>query len=67
MRASYGIVERAMAGNINDPNTVTIVFAVTDMAKAKARVVSPGLKKIMTDFGVDGPPQISWFKWVVMS
>jgi len=64
-RATNGLVLRAMARGIDDPNTVTLLFAITDMAKAKARVTSPELKKIMTDAGVDGPPQFTWFKWVI--
>ena len=63
-RAANGLVERAMARGVDDPNTVTILFAITDMAKAKARATSPELKKIMTDAGVDSAPQITWFKWV---
>jgi hypothetical protein len=43
---------------------VTILFAITDMAKAKARVASPELKKIMADAGLVGPPTLTWFKWV---
>jgi len=62
-RATNGIVLRALARGVDDAKTVTILFAVTDMAKAKARVGSPDLKKIMTDAGVDGPPTITWFKW----
>lgn len=65
-RASNGLVERLLARSIDDPNTVTLLFAITDMAKAKARVGSPELKKIMTDAGVDSDPQITWFKWVAM-
>jgi hypothetical protein len=65
-RAANGLVDRGMARGIDDPNTVTLLFAITDMAKAKARVNSPELKKTMTDAGVDGPPQITWFKWVKM-
>lgn len=62
-RSADGLVDRGMARNVDDPNTVTVLFAVTDMAKARARVASPELKKIMTDGGVDGPPTITWFKW----
>ncbi len=65
-RAANGLVDRAMARGLDDPNTVTLLFAVTDMDKAKARVNSPELKKIMTDGGVDGPPQMTYFKWVKM-
>ncbi|MCW3125513.1 MAG: hypothetical protein JWO03_1171 [Bacteroidetes bacterium] len=64
-RAANGLVLRGMTRGIEDPNTVSILFAITDMAKAKARVASPELKKIMTDAGVDGKPSINWFKWVM--
>ena len=63
-RSAYGIVDRALAQNADDPNTVTLLFAITDMAKLKARLASPDMKKIMTDAGVDGPPTITFFKWV---
>jgi quinol monooxygenase YgiN len=63
-RAANGFVLRALARDADDPNTVTILFAITDMAKAKARVASPELKKVMTDAGVTGPPTLTWFKWV---
>jgi hypothetical protein len=63
-RAANGMVDRAMARSIDDPNTVTLLFAITDMTKAKARANSEELKKIMTDAGVDGPPTMTYFKWV---
>lgn len=55
-RASFGMIDRGMARGVDDPNMVYLVFAISDMAKAKARGASPELKKIMTDAGVDGPP-----------
>jgi hypothetical protein len=61
-RAENGLVERGMARDIDDPNRVTVVFAITDMVKAKARVGSEELKKLMTDAGVEGPPQIVFYK-----
>jgi quinol monooxygenase YgiN len=64
VRAANGMIKRGLARGADDPNTVSLLFAVTDMAKAKARVASADLKKIMTDAGVDGPPAIAWFKWV---
>ena len=64
VRAANGMLDRGMTRNIDDPNTVGILFAITDMAKLKARLASPELKKVMTDAGVDGPPQITFFKWV---
>ncbi len=51
-RASNGLIDRAISRNIDDPNTVYITFAVSDMTKAKARLKSAELKKIMTDAGV---------------
>ena len=63
-RAGYGLVERGLGRGIDDPNMVYIVFAITDMAKAKARIGSPELKKLMKEAGVDGPPQIVYYKLV---
>ena len=67
VRAANGLVERLLARSADEANTVTILFAVTDMGKAKARVSSPDLQKIMTDAGVDGPPTLTWFKWVPLN
>lgn len=61
-RMENGLLDRGMARGIEDPNMVYLVFAITDMAKAKARINSPELKKIMTDAGVVGPPQIFFYK-----
>ena len=63
-RAENGLVDRGLGRGIDDPNMVSIVFAVTDMAKAKARIASEELKKIMTDAGVEGPPQIIYYRLV---
>jgi hypothetical protein len=63
-RAGFGLVDRMLARNLDDSNMVYIVFAVTDMAKAKARGSSPELKKIMTDAGVDSPPTIRYYRLV---
>ena len=60
-RAGYGMVERGMARGMDDPNMVYIVFAVTDMDKAKARITSEELKTLMTDAGVEGPPSITFY------
>jgi hypothetical protein len=43
---------------------VYVLFVVTDVAKAKARVASPELKKLMTDAGVDEPATVTFFKVV---
>ncbi len=61
-RTSFGLQTRAISRSIDDPNMVTIVFAVTDQTKAKARVASPELKKLMEGAGVDGKPSILWYR-----
>jgi len=63
-RAENGLVDRGLGRGVDDPNMVYIVFAITDMAKAKARMNSEELKKIMTDAGVEGPPQFHFYKLV---
>jgi hypothetical protein len=63
-RAANGLVDRGMARSLVDSNIIYLTFAVTDTAKARARVKSPELKKIMTDAGVDGPPTIRWYRVV---
>ncbi|MBK9981874.1 MAG: hypothetical protein IPP15_05530 [Saprospiraceae bacterium] len=62
-RAANGIVDRGMARGIDDPNMVYLLFAVTDMAKANARMQSEELKKVMTDAGVDSAPSFFKFTW----
>ena len=63
-RVSNGLIDQAIARNLYDSNTVSILFAVSDMDKAKARIASPELKKVMTDAGVDGTPAIRWYREV---
>jgi quinol monooxygenase YgiN len=61
MRAENGLLDRGLARNADDPNTVYIVFAITDKDKAMARMQSEELKKIMTDAGVEGPPSFFFY------
>lgn len=63
-RAANGLIDRGLGRGIDDPNMVTVVFAITDMAKAKARANSEELKKLMLDAGVEGPPQIFYYRLV---
>jgi len=63
-RAANGIIDRAILRDFYDPNTVYITSEVSDLAKAKARMSSPELKKAMADAGVDSPPTIRWYKLV---
>ncbi len=61
-RKSFGLVDRALARGMDDPNMVYIVFAVSDWDKANARMNSEELKKLMTDAGVEGPPTFVKYK-----
>jgi hypothetical protein len=60
-RASFGLRDVVLSRAIDDPNTVHIVFDITDMAKAKARLSDPALKKIMSDAGVTGTPKVEFY------
>jgi len=60
-RASFGLVDVAIARGIDDASIVHLVFDITDMAKAKARMSDPALKKLMTDAGVEGPPTFAYY------
>jgi len=64
VRRANGLITRGIARNLDDSNTVSVLFEVSDMAKAKARASSPELKKLMTEAGVDSPPTIRWYKLV---
>jgi hypothetical protein len=60
-RASSGLIDVLLARGIDDSSIVHIVFDIKDMAKAKARMSSPDLKKIMMDAGVLGVPKIEFY------
>jgi len=64
VRAANGMVDRGLARGLLDSNMVYLIFAVTDMAKVKARLASPDFKKVMTDAGVDSPPTTRWYRLV---
>ncbi len=59
-KAEQGLVDRVLARDIDDPNMVTIVFAVTDMAKAKTIGTSEAKKNLMISAGVIGAPSIEF-------
>ena len=63
-RAANGLLDRGLGRSLIDSNMVYLTFAVTDTAKARARLASPELKKIMTDAGVDSPPTTRWYRVV---
>ena len=61
-RAGEGLVDRVLARDIENPNIVHIVFAVTDMDKAKAAINSEAKKNLMMSAGVEGRPTIEYYK-----
>ncbi|MFI5187750.1 MAG: methyltransferase dimerization domain-containing protein [Chitinophagales bacterium] len=63
-RAANGLIDRGRAKGVDDPNLVYILFAISDMTKAKARFSSPDSKKIMTDVDVDSAPVVNFYKVV---
>jgi len=60
-RATYGLVDVALARGIDNPNLVYVVFDINDMAKAKSRMSDPALKKLMMDAGVEDAPKIEFY------
>ncbi len=60
-RSSFGLVDVVLSRGIPDSNLVHIVFDIKDLAKAKARLNDPALKKLMTDGGVVSAPKIEFF------
>jgi hypothetical protein len=53
-RAAAGLTEVKVFRDQSNPNTVSMLFSVADLAKAKALVESPGLKAHMESIGVVG-------------
>ena len=66
VRMDAGLIDRALAHDINDNHQVEIVFAVTDMAKAKAFLQSKELKDKMEKAGVEGKPVPFFYNIVKM-
>ena len=60
-RAKNGLIDRVLARDMDDLNMVTIVFAVSDMAKAKADISSEAKKNLMMSAGVVGAPSMEFF------
>jgi hypothetical protein len=63
-RMDAGLKDRILSRNLDDPNLVTVVCAITDMAKAKAFMASKDLKDKMAAAGVEGPPEIFMYNVV---
>lgn len=60
-RMDAGLTDRAMSCEFGDKNNVTLVFAVNDLAKAKAFTASDDLKNKMADAGVVGAPIVHYY------
>jgi hypothetical protein len=65
-RIDAGLIDRALGYAVDDPNQVMIVFAITDMAKAKAFLQSQDLKDKMARAGVEGKPVPFYYDIVKM-
>lgn len=63
-RMEEGLIDRGMGRSADDPNMVTLVFAITDMEKAKASINSEAKKKLMKDGGVEGVPEMFYYRLV---
>jgi uncharacterized protein YeaO (DUF488 family) len=61
-RMDAGLTDRALGHTVGDNHSVTIVFAVSDVAKAKAFISSNDLKEKMAQAGVEGPPSFFFYK-----
>ena len=63
-RVDAGLTDRLVGYTIGDNHNVSLVFAVTDMAKAKAFINSKDLKDKMKEAGVEGPPSFFFYRIV---
>jgi hypothetical protein len=63
-RMDAGLIDRGVGYSVDDNHDVNIVFAITDMQKAKAFMSSKDLKDKMTAAGVEGPPKSFFYNIV---
>lgn len=61
-RIDAGLTDRVVAHAVGDDHSVTLVFAVADVDKAKAFMKSADLKDVMNKAGVEGPPTSFWYR-----
>lgn len=61
-RVDAGLTDRVLGHTVGDDHSVTIVFAVADIAKAKAFINSKDLKDKMKEGGVEGAPSFFFYK-----
>jgi hypothetical protein len=58
------LIDRGLARGVDDPNTVYILFAVSDIKKAKARLFSSQLRRILRNAGMDGKMTVNFYRVV---
>jgi len=63
-RERHGLIDRGLARGVDDPNTVYILFAIPDIRKARARLASSELRRILRNAGVDSRMTVSYYKVV---
>ena len=63
-RMDAGLIDRGLGYSDGDNHQVSIVFAVTDMKKAKGFMNSKDLKDKMAKAGVEGPPTFFFYNIV---
>ena len=63
-REPHGLIDRGLARGVEDPNTVYILFAVSNIKKARARLASSDLRRILRNAGVDSKMTVSFYKVV---
>jgi hypothetical protein len=63
-RVDAGLTDRLVAHTVGDTHKVTLVFAVADMDKANTFLNSQDLKDRMKEAGVEGPPDIYFYRVV---
>ena len=63
-RTDAGLTDRVVAHTVGDTKNVTLVFAVEDMANANAFLNSQDLKDRMKESGVQGKPDVFFYKIV---
>ncbi len=61
-RTDAGLTDRVIAQTVGDNHSVTLVFGVADLEKAKAFMNSQDLKDKMKEAGVEGAPDIFYYK-----
>ena len=66
LRTDGGLIDRLIGHDVNDNHQASIIFAVTDLAKAKAFLQSKELKDKMEKAGVEGKPVPFYYNIVKM-